>query len=569
VRLWGVLSLLLMCLLAWSGPVAAEPRVALVIGNGNYGSSFSRLPNPPNDAKLISKALKEAGFEVMTVLDADQKQMKKAFSDFGQKLADKGADAVGLFYYAGHGVQVDGKNYLIPTKAEIANAKDVDMEAVDADWVLQQMEFAGNRMNIIILDACRNNPLPSDKRSAEKGLARMDAPKGSFLAYSTAPGATAVDGKGSNSPYSQALAKAIESDAVPLEQLFRQVRVEVMNATGEEQVPWDSSSLTGEFYFKRPNGAAPAQQTALLAPAPAPQPAAQSGGSTGEANRTPQPAVAPGKVFKDNCPNCPDLVSIPAGKFKMGSDPDADMDRKEERPTHDVTIAKPFALMTKEVTRDQFAAFAKETNREIDAGCQAADGGNGNWQDKATFLDAGIQQQGNHPVVCVSPTDAADYAEWLSQKSGQRYRLPTEAEWEYAARAGKRTAWPWGNDVGENGCKSVNAMDASGHKRYPINDPFACDDRFVTTAPVGSFPANPWGLYDMLGNVWEMVSDCWHDSYEGAPSDGSSWDSGCGDGVIRGGAWLENPWDTRFAARWKNEDGGRSTAIGFRLARDF
>ncbi len=171
-----------------------------MIGNGNYGSSFSKPAQSPNDATLITKALKSAGFEVQTVLDADQKQMKRALQDFGHKLADKGQDAVGLFYYAGHGVQVDGANYLIPIGADIETAADVDMEAVDADWVLQQMEFAGNRMNIIILDACRNNPLPRGKRSAEKGLARMDAPKGSFLAYSTAPGAAAVDGKGPQQP---------------------------------------------------------------------------------------------------------------------------------------------------------------------------------------------------------------------------------------------------------------------------------------------------------------------------------------------------------------------------------
>ena len=566
MRLWVAFSLLLACFLAWTGPAGAEPRVALVIGNGNYGSGFSSLPNPPNDAKLITKALKDAGFEVMTVLDADQKQMKRAFSDFGQKLADKGKDAVGLFYYAGHGVQVNGANYLIPTGASIAKEGDVDMEAVNADWVLQQMEFAGNRMNIIILDACRNNPLPAGKRSADRGLARMDAPKGSFLAYSTAPGDAAIDGKGSNSPYSQALAKAIESDRVPLEQLFRNVRVDVMNATGEEQVPWDASSLTGEFYFKRPDGSAPAQQSAALAPAPAPQPAAQSGT---DASRTPQPAVAIGKVFKDNCPNCPDLVAIPAGKFRMGSDPDADMDRKEERPTHDVTIGKPFALMTKEVTRDQFAAFAKATNREIDTGCQANDGANGKWLDDATFLEPGIKQAGNHPVVCVSQTDADDYAEWLSQATGKNYRLPSEAEWEYAARAGKKTAWPWGNDVGKSGCKFVNAMDVSGRKDNAINDPMECDDGFVKTAPVGSFPANAWGLYDMLGNVWEIVSDCWHPNYDGAPKDGSDWESdSCNDGVLRGGAWLENPWDTRFAARWRNEGKGKDNATGFRLARD-
>ncbi|GAB2176881.1 SUMF1/EgtB/PvdO family nonheme iron enzyme [Dongia sp. agr-C8] len=574
MRLWGVLSLLLAGLLTWAGPAAAEARVALVIGNSDYGSTFSSLPNPKNDAKLIEKALKGAGFEVTTVLDADQKQMKRAFADFGEKLASKGKDAVGLFYYAGHGVQVDGKNFLIPTKAEIRNAKDVDMEAVDADWVLQQMEFAGNRMNIIILDACRNNPLPSDKRSADKGLARMDAPKGSFLAYSTAPGATAVDGKGSNSPYSAALAKAIESDAVPLEQLFRNVRVNVMNATGEEQVPWDASSLTGEFYFKKPDGSAPAQQTAVLAPAPAPAP------STGDAvgtSRTPEPAVAPGKVFRD-CPDCPELVAVPAGSFSMGVSTGDQANRPEEKPAHKVDV-KSFAIMTKEVTRDQFDAFVLATARDTSGGCQQSDGGNGKWDEKGDYLHPGIDQQGNHPVVCVNGYDAADYAAWLSEKTGKQYRLPSEAEWEYAARAGKKTSYPWGNDISANGCRFINAMDASGHKKYPINEALGCDDKFTTTAPVGSFPANAFGIYDMLGNVWELVGDCYHNTYQGAPTDGSAWVEGCETPIegkaedgpfqpMRGGAWLENPWDSRLSARWAATSNGRETSIGFRLARD-
>ena len=565
VKFWGVLSLLLACLLAWGHPAAAEPRYALVIGNGNYGAGFSKLPNPPNDARLVSKALKSAGFDVMTVLDANQKQMKQAFSDFGGKLSAAGADAVGLFYYAGHGVQVDGANFLIPTGASIATAADVDMEAVNADWVLQQMEFAGNRMNIIILDACRNNPLPAGKRSADKGLARMDAPKGSFLAYSTAPGATAVDGKGSNSPYSAALAKAIENDRVPLEQLFRQVRVDVMAATGEDQVPWDASSLTGEFFFKKPDGSAPAQQTAAATPAPAPaaQPAAQSGTS-----RTPEPAIAPGKVFRD-CPDCPELVAIPAGSFSMGVQPSDDTDRQEEKPAHQVKLAKPFALMTREVTRDDYAAFVKATEHDVSGGCQVNDGGDGKWRDQGTFLDPGIEQKGNHPVVCVGDNDAADYAAWLSEKTGKQYRLPTEAEWEFAARGGKKTAWPWGNNVSAEGCKSVNAMDASGHKQYPINDALPCDDHFATTAPVGSFPANAFGLYDMVGNVWELVSDCWHDNYNGAPTDGSSWvDDSCAKHPIRGGAWIENPWDTRYGSRWSTDSGSHDTSTGFRLARD-
>jgi len=563
---FGVLSLLLLCLVEWAGSAAAEPRYALVIGNGDYGSNFSKLTNPPNDAKLVSKALTDAGFKVTTVINANQKAMKKAVVEFGKALTAAGPESVGLFYYAGHGVQVEGVNYLIPTGAAIQSQADVDIEAVNTDSVLQQMEFAGNRMNIIILDACRNNPLPAGNRSAENGLARIDAPTGSFIAYSTAPGATAADGKGSNSPYSLALADAIEKQKVPLEQLFRDVRVNVMNATGQKQVPWDSSSLTGEFYFKKPDGSAPAQQSAALAPAPAPapQPAAQSEGTS----KAPEPSVAPGKVFRD-CPDCPELVSIPPGSFTMGMSPGDEADRPEEKPAHKVTI-KPFALMTKEVTRDQFAAFAKATGRDGGGGCFKADGGEGKWDDNADYMKPGIEQQGNHPVVCVSDHDAEEYAAWLSQKTGKRYRLPSEAEWEYAARAGKKTSWPWGNGEEDTGCKVVNAMDSSGHKKYPINEAMKCDDNFAMTAPVGSFPPNNFGLYDMLGNVWEVVSDCWHATYKGAPADGSSWeeDSGCAKHPMRGGAWLENLWDTRYSARWEDETDDHNTSIGFRLARD-
>lgn len=563
-RFLGVLTLLLACLLLWQRPAAAEPRIALVIGNGNYGTSFSKLPNPPNDARLISKSLTDAGFKVITVIDADQKKMKRAFTDFGKLLSDAGSDAVGLFYYAGHGVQVNGANYLIPTGAKIDSEADVDMEAVNADWVLQQMEFAGNRMNIIVLDACRNNPLPAGKRSAEKGLARMDAPRGSFLAYSTAPGATAVDGKGSNSPYSQALANAIENTHVPLEQLFRQVRVDVMSATSEEQVPWDASSLTGEFYFKRPNGSEPAAQTAALAPAPAPA-------TQGGASRAPQPEVAPGKTFRD-CPNCPELVSIPTGAFTMGSPEGDDAERPDEKPQVNVAIGKPFALMTTEVTRDQFAAFVKETGREVEPGCYTPDGGDGKWDDNADFMHPGIDQKGNHPAVCVSWSAAQDYAQWLSDKTGKSYRLPTEAEFDYAERAGKRSTWAWGESPSDpNGCKLANIFDKSGKAKYPTNeDQLACSDSFAATGPVDALAANAFGLKGMLGNVWEWTQDCYHETYKGAPTDGSAWeDGGCKERVVRGSSYIDNVWDARLASRYKIEPGGQESNVGFRLARDF
>ncbi|HEY4164335.1 MAG TPA: caspase family protein, partial [Dongiaceae bacterium] len=185
----------------------AEPRVALVIGNSNYGKEIGSLPNPANDAGLIAQALQQAGFQVIKVVDADQKKMKRAIADFGDKLAAAGPEATGLFFYAGHGVQVRGMNYLVPIGADISKEADVDIESVSADTILQQMEFAGSRVNIVILDACRNNPLGRSVRSLTRGLAPMDATQGTFVAYSTAPGQVASDGSGRDSPYSAALAK--------------------------------------------------------------------------------------------------------------------------------------------------------------------------------------------------------------------------------------------------------------------------------------------------------------------------------------------------------------------------
>ena len=231
-------------------PAAAEPRVALVIGNSNYGGDLGVLPNPANDARLMAQALKQVGFEVIEIEDADQQAMKQAISDFGEKLSNAGEGSTGLFFYAGHGVQVGGTNYLIPVHVSIKREPDVDIQAVPADLVLKQMNFAGSAVNIIILDACRNNPLTRGFRDLTQGLAEMTTkPKGSFISYSTAPGETAADGNGADSPYSTALAEAIVKPGYSLEDVFREVRRNVMAATNEKQTPWDSSSLTSEFYF--------------------------------------------------------------------------------------------------------------------------------------------------------------------------------------------------------------------------------------------------------------------------------------------------------------------------------
>jgi formylglycine-generating enzyme required for sulfatase activity len=256
------LTLLALAILAAAAAHAAETRIALVIGNSDYASG--PLPNPANDAKLIGDELTNLGFDVIARRNADQTAMKRAIQEFGARLEKAGPDSVGLFYYAGHGVQLNGRNYLIPTTARIEREGDVEIEAVSADWVIEQMRYARNRLNIVILDACRNNPFTRSMRSVDHGLATMDAPAGILIAYSTAPGSVAADGTGRNSPYTEALTHAMRDLHEPVEQVFKHVRVGVMSATSGKQVPWESSSLTGDFYFAAPSNVPPETASALV-----------------------------------------------------------------------------------------------------------------------------------------------------------------------------------------------------------------------------------------------------------------------------------------------------------------
>lgn len=268
----------LSALIALTAFSAAAERFALVIGNGAYETAS--LANPPNDAALTTAALRDAGFAVTTVVDADQTKMKQQIRAFSQTVRNAGPDAVAAFYYAGHGVQVDGKNYLIPVGATIAAKPDLEYETVEAQWVLDMIGASGAGLSIIILDACRDNPFRSFTRSNSRGLARMDAPRGALLSYSTAPGDVAADGAGRNSPFTEALARAIRTPGLKIEETFKQVRREVLDATGDRQLPWESTSLTGDFYFtpggqSLPVAVAPTPQPTTPAPQPEPEPQPQ------------------------------------------------------------------------------------------------------------------------------------------------------------------------------------------------------------------------------------------------------------------------------------------------------
>jgi hypothetical protein len=249
----------------------AEQRIALVIGNSAYKDS--PLGNPVNDARAIAGALQKSGFKVIERENLGLKDMQVALREFGDALKKGGG--VGLFYYAGHGMQVKGRNFLIPVDAQIEREDEVAYNSVDAGQVLDKMEAAGNRLNIVILDACRNNPFPRAFRSGSAGLAQMDAPIGTLIAFATAPGAVASDGPGKNGLYTQYLLQAMQQPGVKIEDVFKNVRAGVRRDSQGKQIPWESTSLEGDFVFvpkppiaitANPVGAAPQKLDSIAAP---------------------------------------------------------------------------------------------------------------------------------------------------------------------------------------------------------------------------------------------------------------------------------------------------------------
>lgn len=257
----------------------ANSRFALIIGNGNY-DQLPKLRNPRNDAEDISRSLSNLGFDTELLLDANQETMEGKIVDFGKKLNSGG---VGLFYYAGHGIQSKGRNYLIPSNAKLKSEKDLRYKTVDIGQVLSEMENANNGFNIIILDACRNNPLASQFRSTTRGLTRLNAPRGTLVAFATGPGMAAEDGTGRNGTFTKHFLAALKISNVTIEQTFKTVLKNVDQETKGQQTPWVSSSFTGDFYFNvnasllsQPSAAPKNNQANSIAvyqaPVPAPAP---------------------------------------------------------------------------------------------------------------------------------------------------------------------------------------------------------------------------------------------------------------------------------------------------------
>lgn len=543
-----------------------EKRYALVIGNKDY-QTVSRLTNPLNDAEDMTSALQGLGFEVERVTNGGLVAMNNAIKRLGRKA--QGQNAVALFYYSGHGLQVSNDNWLVPIDADVQTAADVQSACVSLKFLMDQLEQSNSGTNIIILDACRNNPFPYSKNTGG-GLAQPSrTPSGTYIAFSTSPLTTASDGSGRNSPYTAALKEAIKMPNMKIEDMFKEVRISVKRVG---QTPWENSSLEGNFYFN-PQAVAPT-------PAPTPSVAENLRDSDGDGivdskDRCPYEY---GEMENGGCPKkapapTPSVVvtppPAPVGKsdfteystgasftmkylsgnsFQMGSN-DADAN-SYEKPVHTVHLGE-FYMSKYEVTIGEFRKFIAATGYRTDAEKEGTSYVyvNGSWSSKSGVNwrhdEAGNSRSGeNYPVIHVSWNDAVAYCSWLSSTTGKSYRLPTEAEWEYAARGGSSNKYAGSSDIGNVGWYNGN----SGMK----------------THPVGEKSPNGYGLYDMLGNVWEWCSD-WYSDYSSSAVSNPTGAATGSNRVYRGGGWSNDATYCRPAYRYNNTPTFRYYTLGFRV----
>ncbi len=501
-------------------------RVALVIGNANYPDARTPLPTTVRDARTLADEFRRIDFEVDFKENLNKQNMQNAIAAFTGKITN---GTVALLYFSGFGLDVGRQNYLIPVDAQIWNEADARRDGISVDAVLADMQRAGAKVKIIILDAARRNPFERRFRASAAGLAAINAPVGTLALYSAAPGQVIDENSGTNSLFVGELIKELRSPNLTAEDIFNRARIGVSRASNNDQVPWVTSSLSEEFYFRPSNSVTPAP-----VPSPPPQPPALSTTSrSSPTDSTPTPRESTrvgskaGDIFRD-CPDCPEMVVVPAGSFAMGSSSDY------EKPVHRVSFARNFAIGRREVTFNEWDRCVD------DGGCRSRP------QDRGWG-------RGDRPVINVSWLDAKEFAVWISRKTGQIYRLPTEAEWEYAARAGTDSPFWWGGTAGSRqaNCRECNTGQSE------------------QTLPVGTFQANRFGLYDTAGNAAEWVEDCWNDNYVGAPTDGSARTNGqCRLRVLRGGSFDSAATYTRSTARFRYDFDVRYYANGFRVVRE-
>ena len=543
------LARILAILLAFAAslaPALAERRVALVIGNSAYKFTAA-LPNPARDAEAMGGLLRAAGFDhVQVERDLDVAGLRKAVREFAARAA--GVD-VAVVFYAGHGMEIGGRNYLVPVDARLATDFDLEDETVDLERVMQAIEPA-KRLRLVILDACRNNPFAVAMRRSDatravgRGLAPPRLARGeTMIAYAAQPGAVADDGAGANSPFTTALLKHLTSPGRDIRLALGSVRDEVLATTRDRQEPYITGSMGGGELALAPAAVAPLdprhqatpQTPAALAaiiPSPAQRPANLRGRGT-----------LAGTNFRD-CPECPDMTVLPAGKFWMGSPENEPGRQRNEGPWHETLIPAPFAIGRFSVSFEEWDICVSE------GGCDHYTPGDNGWG------------HGKMPVIFVSWNHAQAYMAWLSKKTGETYRLPTETEWEFAARACLDPACAldpfWFGKV-------VRPGDANYDWSKSLDGSLTAQPLRRTVA-VNEGKPNAIGLVHMAGNVRQWIDDCWRENYSTQTLVASQ--GACAKRGFRGGSWFDEPRALRSAARnWEAPD-FRSRLIGFRVVRE-
>jgi formylglycine-generating enzyme required for sulfatase activity len=573
--------------LAQSGD-AGSRRVGLVIGNGGYATV--PVAGATAEARAVAEALRAGGFDVVMAEDASGPALQDAIAAFAARLG-RGAQAV--VFYAGHAVQQRGRNFLVPVDPRLRSAAEVARAAVDLDLLLDALIVARPQSAIVVLDASRDNPWQEAIGGPARGLLAVDRMEAIGVMFTAAPGRTVAD---RGNPAVDEWVKAIRTPGLDMQAALARTRDAVSRQTRRAQQIWTSSepppglvvtplarpaqiaeanraviplpppespaarqdayelafwesirssenpaeyraylnaypegrfaplARTREQQFAaRQNGAAPPVATA---PQPTPPVA-----SLREPPRTPTPPpAAPAARTVRDCDDCPELIAIRPGSFEMGANELYEF----EKPVHTVTIRTGFHMGVREVTFDEWDACVDQ------GGCSHRPN------------DRGLGR-GKRPVTDIHWNDANAYLAWLSARTGKRYRLPSEAEWEYAARGGTTTTYPWGATLVKERANCVGCNEPT--RRQAVE--------------TGQFPANGFGLYDMAGNAAEWVADCWSDSYRATPRDGSAFTApGCRERVLRGGSFNNDPRYLRSAARFKYEADVRFFTNGFRVVRE-
>ena len=529
-RLVPTLAVLLLLAAAFVVGTLPEPgsaqdagsKVALLISN-SVGRNDN--PRPSKALETMASLLGRAGFAATRVEDAGRKRMTTEIAQFMNNVRP-GSTVV--FLFRGAILKLGEKNFLMPVDASGTSESDALRDGIEFDGIENDLSARGASVKIVILNSVGSDLVAGQFKVAPRPASGFDLHEGTLAIYNKGPGRPT--GTAEDDLFLNELSKQLGQPNSTVEQAFSRTRLAVAAATQRRQIPSVSSSLLGDVVLVQgqpvlPSDAVPPPATGpdspKTAPPPAqPQPPQQPAPTAGGPN--------PGEIFKD-CDTCPALVVVPSGTFTMGS-----KDTPAEAPQRNVTIAKPFAIGRFEVTFAQWDACvaAKACKSDID--------------------DHGFGR-GQRPVIDITWDEAQAFVKWLSAQGKHAYRLPSEAEWEYAARAGSKTAFPWGAAAGTGraNCDECGAPATQA------------------TLPVGSYRPNAFGLFDTAGNAAELVEDCWNPAYRGAPVDGSAWRTGdCQLRVLRGGSFGNKATSAKSSARFRYDHDVRYYTNGFRVARD-